>query len=70
MPAAEKNATYVSSLGTLYKVLGFATHATTNELLVLYSRMKKTGELNENITAESLERFTKNDFSRVEIIQK
>lgn len=67
MPAAEKNATYVSSLGTLYKVLGFATHATTNELLVLYSRMKKTGELNESILAESLERFTRNDFSRIDI---
>jgi hypothetical protein len=67
MPAAEKGATYMSSLGTLYKVLGFATHSTTNELLVLYSRMKKTGEMNESVTAEPLTRFVKNDFSRIEL---
>jgi len=68
MPAAEKGAIYESA-GKLYKVLGFANHVITKELLVLYSRYKKNNEIDEEVLAEPLNRFTNSSFSRIEIIQ-
>lgn len=68
MPAAEKGSIYESA-GRLYKVLGFANQVITGELLVLYSRYRKNNEIDEEILAEPLNRFTSNNFSRIEIIQ-
>jgi len=68
MPAAEKNGVYIAPGGTMYKVIGFASHVTNNDFFVLYSRLKKNGSLHEEILAEPLEKFTKNSFERVELI--
>jgi hypothetical protein len=69
MPAAEKGAVYVSPLGTFYKILGFASHVTSNEIYVLYSRMQKNGTVHENVLIDSLEHFTGSRFSRAELVR-